>query len=141
MIEISDKFNQNIFYQIINLWEMTGVGNPARGDDLTSINRTLTNGGKIFTLYYNADLVGTCWITHDFRRCYIHHMAVHPDFQNKGYGKILLENALNYCKKLGMQAKLEVHTNNPIAQKLYQNFGFKLLDGYEVYIKRDINNN
>ncbi len=138
MILVSDKINQNIFSQIIKIWELTGVGNPARGDNLTNIKKTLLNGGKIFTLYYNDILIGTCWITHDFRRSYIHHMAIHPDYQNKGYGKLLMDKALTYCEELGLQAKLEVHKDNPIAQQLYQNFGFKLLDGYEVYIKRDI---
>jgi ribosomal protein S18 acetylase RimI-like enzyme len=138
MIIILDKFDENIFSQIIKIWKITGVGNPERGDNLVNINKTLTSGGKILTLYSDNTLIGTCWITHDFRRCYIHHMAIHPDFQNMGHGKLLLEKALEYCQDLGLQAKLEVHNHNPHAQQLYKNFGFKLLDGYEVYIKRDI---
>ncbi len=138
MFEISSEFNQNIFSQIIQLWKITGVGNPARGDNFTSIKKSLDHGGKIFTLLNNQKVIGTCWLTHDFRRSYIHHMAIHPDYQNAGHGRKILELALEYSQELGLQAKLEVHKNNPHAQNLYKKQGFKLLDGYEVYIKRDI---
>lgn len=138
MIIFSEAFNQDIFSKINEIWNLTGVGNAARGDNFISIQNTLKNGGKMLTLYEEEKLIGTCWLTHDFRRSYIHHMALHPEYQKKGYGKLLLEKALEYSKELGFQAKLEVHNNNPHAQKLYREFGFKLLDGYEVYIKREI---
>ncbi len=138
MINILDKFDENIFSQIIKLWELTGMGNPERGDNFLNINKTINHGGKMFSLYTDNELIGSCWITHDFRRAYIHHMAIHPQYQNRGYGKLLLEKALNYCQELGLQTKLEVHINKPIARHLYKSFGFKLLDGYEVYIKREI---
>ncbi|MBI9031462.1 GNAT family N-acetyltransferase [bacterium] len=138
MLTISDKFDKNIFSQISEIWELTGVGNPERGDNFSNIKKTLSHGGKIYSLLVDEMLVGTCWITHDYRRSYIHHMAVHPQFQNKGYGKALLNEALNYCQELGLQAKLEVHQDNPLAQHLYKSFGFKILDGYQAYIKREI---
>lgn len=141
MIKVSVKFDENIFSQIIKIWEITGVGNPARGDNFANINKTLNHSGKMFSIYKDKVLIGSCWVTQDYRRCYLHHMAIHPDYQNMGYGKLLLRKALDYCQELGLQAKLEVHKDNLAAQHLYKSFGFKLLDGYEVYIKRDINNN
>jgi ribosomal protein S18 acetylase RimI-like enzyme len=138
MIKISEEFNENIFSQIIELWEITAIANPERADKYLNIVKTLKHGGKLFSIIYNKQIIATSWVTHDFRRAYIHHMAVHPKYQNQAYGSIILAKALEYCKTLGLQAKLEVHQHNYHAQTLYKKQGFKLLDGYQVYIKRDI---
>ncbi len=137
MVKILEDFNENIFSQIIQLWEITGVGNPERGDNFSNIKKTLNHGAKLFSISSDNLVIATCWVTHDFRRAYIHHMAVHPDYQNRGYGRKILTRALEYSQELGLQSKLEVHKTNINAQALYQKLGFKLLDGYEVYIKRD----
>ena len=120
------------------LWEITGVGNPARGDSLKAVRQTLQHGGRLVLLYEEDTMAGTVWLTHDFRRLYVHHMAVHPDYQNRGCGKALLQEALRYARVLGLQAKLEVNADNAAALTLYGNSGFVMLDGYKVMIKRDI---
>jgi ribosomal protein S18 acetylase RimI-like enzyme len=82
--------------------------------------------------------VGTVWLTHDFRRLYIHHMAVHPLHQNQGYGHLLMQAAVNYACELKLQAKLEVHPENLPANHLYSQYGFEALDGYRIMIRRNI---
>jgi len=82
-------------------------------------------------------LVGTAWLSHDFRRLYIHHMAVSPEFQNRGIGRALLEEALSIARDNGWQAKLEVHVENAAARHLYSSYGFTDLEGYIVMIRRE----
>lgn len=120
------------------LWTISGVGNPARGDSFEAVEKTLINGARLILILEDNVAAGTVWLTHDHRRLYIHHMAVHPDFQNKGYGKILMQEALAFAKELNLQTKLEVHPDNVPANKLYAQFGFEALDGYRIMIKRDI---
>jgi ribosomal-protein-alanine N-acetyltransferase len=150
----------SVFTDATLLWQLSGVGNPARGDDFRAVAKTLANGGRLVMLYNTGDTpsagapneatlpvretsagdepVGTVWLTHDFRRMYIHHMAVHPHHQNKGCGKILMQEALKYAGELKLQAKLEVHSQNLPANKLYSHYGFEILDGYRLMIKRDV---
>jgi [ribosomal protein S18]-alanine N-acetyltransferase len=125
------------YVTVTALWNLAGVGNPARGDSYEAVCHTLSNGARIVIVYYEALPVGTVWLTHDFRRLYIHHMAVHPNYRNQGFGHRLMEEALEVAKELKLQAKLEVHRNNREACKLYTDFGFSPLDGYHVMIKRD----
>jgi ribosomal protein S18 acetylase RimI-like enzyme len=138
MINRYYQLAQNVYEQISDLWTITGVGNPARGDSLDVVQRTLEHGGVILVAYAEDLSIGTAWLTHDFRRLYIHHMAVHPLWQNHGIGKSLMQEAIQIAHELGFQAKLEVHQDNPAANKLYANFGFEPLTGYTAMIKRDV---
>ena len=132
------ELNEAYYLAASKLWELSGVGNPARGDTYEAVEQTLLNGGRLVLVYDDDNAVGTVWLTHDFRRLYIHHMAVHPEHQNKGYGKLLMQEALKLAHELKLQAKLEVHPDNLPANKLYSQFGFEALDGYRIMIRRNI---
>ncbi|MDI9523931.1 MAG: N-acetyltransferase [Candidatus Cloacimonadota bacterium] len=67
----------------------------------------------------------------------MHHMAVSPEFQNRGIGRALLEEALSIARDNGWQAKLEVHVENAAARHLYSSYGFTDLEGYIVMIRRE----
>lgn len=130
--------SQEQYQQISNIWNITGVGNPARGDTYQAVCHTLQNGGRIILAYRDDTAVGTVWLTHDFRRLYIHHMAVMPEFQKQGIGSQLLTEALKIAHELGFQAKLEVNESNITAYNLYHKFGFEPLEAYHTMIKRDV---
>ncbi|OQY37685.1 MAG: hypothetical protein B6226_04905, partial [Candidatus Cloacimonetes bacterium 4572_65] len=124
MLTINTNFNKKIYSDIVQIWEDTGVANSERGDTFSLIQKTLKHGGKIFTLCLKERIIGTAWVTHDFRRSFIHHVAIDPNYQNSGYGKTLIEHVLEYCSSLGYQIKLEVHHENRQAQHIYKDFGF-----------------
>ncbi len=126
------------FAEVAGLWAETGVGNPARGDSLAVLNQTLRHGAVVLVARHGGEAIGTLWLTHDFRRAYIHHMAVKPELQNRGIGKLLMQEAVSIARELGFQAKLEVHRDNPAAQKIYRDSGFVELDGFLTMIKRDV---
>ncbi|WP_165942042.1 GNAT family N-acetyltransferase [Candidatus Syntrophosphaera thermopropionivorans] len=129
--------NENLYAEIISIWDKTGISNPERADSFDSIQRTLEHGGILLLAYMEAILVGTIWLTNDYRRLYIHHMAVLPEFQKQGIGRSLLQEAIQIADKQGLQAKLEVHSDNAAALNLYRSMGFKVLDGYLVMIRRN----
>ena len=129
--------NENLYSEIVSIWDKTGISNPERADSFDSIQRTLENVGILLLAYMDAILVGTIWLTNDYRRLYIHHMAVLPEFQKQGIGRSLLQEAIQIADKQGLQAKLEVHSDNAAALNLYRSMGFKVLDGYLVMIRRN----
>jgi len=129
--------NENLYSEIVSIWDKTGISNPERADSFDSIQRTLEHGGILLLAYMDAILVGTIWLTNDYRRLYLHHMAVLPEFQKQGIGRSLLKEAIQIADKQGLQAKLEVHSDNAAALNLYRSMGFKVLDGYLVMIRRN----
>jgi [ribosomal protein S18]-alanine N-acetyltransferase len=130
------ELTPNQYDEISRLWGLTGVGNPARGDSFEAVTQTLDNGARILLVYKDNEPAGTVWLTHDFRRLYIHHMAVHPGCQHQGLGRLLLQESLKIASDLKLQAKLEVHKDNHIAYGLYTGAGFETLEGYHTLIKR-----
>ena len=136
--QILTDLTESQYHEITEIWNLTGVGNPARGDTYEAVCHTLQNGGRIILALLDDKTVGAVWLTHDFRRLYIHHMAVLPEFQHQGIGKLLLTEALKVAKELKYQAKLEVNADNINAYKLYQSFGFEPLEAYHTLIKRDV---
>jgi ribosomal protein S18 acetylase RimI-like enzyme len=129
------------YNSVMKLWQATGLGNPARGDNEAVIGLSLEIGGKLFILEQKVtkELCGTSWLTFDGRRFHLHHFGIAPSYQGKGLSKMLLEETLRFVKEKGIQVKLEVHQDNEKAIKLYKKYGFSYLGDYRVYIIRDIN--
>lgn len=133
-------FETQDYEQVDNIWTLTGMGGKQRGDDLTIINNSIEHGGKLLVLAENENqrVIGTSWMTHDFRRIYLHHFAIHPDYQKQGLGEFLAIASLQFAKEKNMQIKLEVHKENTAAINLYKKIGFNYLGDYLVYIIRDV---
>ena len=132
------QLTEQLFKDIIAIWQQTGITNPARADSFEAIQHNLDHTGTLILATYNGTAAGAAWVNHDFRRLYIHHMGVLPDYQNRGIGKALLQEALAIASETGYQAKLEVHNTNQAARHLYSSMGFTDLEGYITMIKRDV---
>ena len=140
MEEISIRdFELQDFEGLSEVWSLTNLGNPQRGDNLDIILQSISMGGKMLVAV-NADdkVIGTSWMTFDGRRIHLHHFGVHPDYQRKGIGRLLVKESLRFVKQKGYQVKLEVHQSNIAAINLYKQFGFTFLGDYDVYIIRDL---
>jgi ribosomal protein S18 acetylase RimI-like enzyme len=137
-INIYNSLNIALYDQVIRLWLETGITSPVRADSYEAIEHSLQNTGTLITAECDNEVIGALWVNHDFRRLYIHHMAVSPAKQNSGIGRSLLQEALKIAKATGYQAKLEVHRDNPAARHLYADMGFTDLDGYITMIKREL---
>lgn len=131
------KIDPALYQELASLWESTGISNPARADSEDAIHQTLEHGAcLVLARDEQSALCGSAWLTHDYRRVYIHHMAVAKPMQNSGIGTAILREALACADELGLQAKLEVHSENPAARHLYRSHGFSDLDGYISMIRR-----
>lgn len=129
-------YQQGDFPEIEKLWKETGVFSPERGDTPDTILRCIDQGGKFLILEDEASrkIIATSWLTWDGRRVLMQYFAVLPAMQGKGYGKQLARESLAFAKSKGAPLKLEVHRLNLPAIKLYRNMGFKIMEGYEVYM-------
>lgn len=130
------NFKPSDFPDIEALWRETGLYNPDRGDTAEIILRCNAVGGKFLILEdeSNSRIIGTSWMTWDGRRVLLHHFAVLPSMQRRGYGRELALESLAFARKKSSPMKLEVQRENLPAVQLYRNLGFKLFEGLDVYI-------
>jgi len=76
---------------------------------------------------------------------FIENVAVHPDFQERGIGRKLIEVALNFAQKAGLK-EVNLYTNELMAEniKYYHGLGFvevgrRVEDGYRrVYFVKPL---
>jgi len=134
-------YRRGDFPGIMELWTVTGLSRPERGDDEATVERSIALGGEMFVMTDEEDggrITGTSWLTFDGRRLHMHHFGVIPGHQGKGLSAGLLRESLRFVKEKGYQVKLEVHRTNEKAVNLYKKSGFEYLGDYDVYIIRDI---
>lgn len=62
---------------------------------------------------------------HILDEAHVMNLAVFPDYQRRGLGKLLLESMITWARSLRItRMTLEVRTSNVAAQHLYAQFGF-----------------
>lgn len=132
-------FAPDDYESVKELWRFTGVSGVHRADDLKVIQASLQSGGHLWLIrgFAPRAVLGTCWITCDGRRLYLHHLTIHPQHQKKGLGRFFVQRSMNLALGLKIQIKLEVRADNDSAVRLYQKCGFELLDDYQTWICRD----
>lgn len=89
--------------EVYALWQsLPGIG-LSSADSRENIARYLqVNPGFSFVAYGGGSLVGAVLCGHDSRRGYLHHLAVHPNFQRQGIGKVLVDHCLKALQKAGI---------------------------------------
>jgi len=131
---------RNDYSRLLELWKATGLGSPERGDDADVIDRCNEHGGRLLIMEDpdTGKLTGSSWMTFDGRRMFLHHFGIDPAYQNKGFGKLLLEASIEHLKSCGHQVKLEVNHNNHAAIHIYREAGFFDFRDYDIFMIRNI---
>jgi len=94
----------------------------------------LNAGYTFFGLQIGKDLAGYTIINWAASEAHLLNLCVHPDWQHRGYGSLLLEYAINHVARHDNDSMfLEVRTSNERAAKLYQNRGFKIIGNRRSY--------
>ena len=130
------EYRPEDFPQVEQLWKETGVFRPERGDGPETIFSCNEQGGKFLILEDETKqrIIGTSWLSWDGRRIHMQYFAVSPSMQGRGYGRQLALASMEFARSKKAPIKLEVHRNNIPAIQLYKSMGFKIIEGYEVYI-------
>lgn len=137
------NYKKKDYAEVIKLWTEVGLHRKERGDTPEIIDATIANGGRLILLIdkTNKKIIGTSWLSTDYRRVFLSHFCVKTEYQGKGLSHILLAESFKFAQKLNLQIKLEVRRTNHRALNLYQNKGFKHIGDHDVYIARDIYDN
>lgn len=129
-------------------------------DDMLAQNSKKINNGDIdiFGLFLDNALIGEIRVAYNKEntvfaqkgtRAYLYAFRILKDYRSKGFGSYLLSNVISILKCNGYtEFTIGVEDDNPIAKKLYKDFGFDIFldriseeyqgDSYEynLYLKK-----
>jgi ribosomal protein S18 acetylase RimI-like enzyme len=108
-----------------NIWESAGLY-LSLSDTREELHKMLDKHPELFLIAEAKDvLVGTVLGSFDGRRGYVHHLAVLPEFQNRGIGSALLEILEDKYRKMGVvKIHLFIETVNAEVESYYQKRGW-----------------
>lgn len=124
------NMNMKNFNSIHNLWKEAGLSVPEIQKEKEEAELILKlNPFASFEAYNRDKLVGAILGIFNGRRGWIYHLAVHPLFQKKGIGSLLLQNAEKALEKMGAKRiLLWVRKDNLKVMNFYQKHGYSSID-------------
>ena len=110
---------------LVSLWNMCKLTVPWN-NPYKDIARKLKVQAELFLVGYLEDkLIASVMAGYDGHRGWINYFAVHPDFQERGYGKQLMDNVENGLRELGCpKINLQIREGNDKVFTYYQKLGF-----------------
>ena len=112
--------------KVLNDYGLT-VNTLTTDKDITDIEKHyFSNNGWFAVLEYNEKLIGTYGIFRiEDNMCELRKMYLLSEYQGRGLGKMMMEDAVKIAKGLGYK-KMMLETNKVLfkAMQLYQKFGF-----------------
>lgn len=88
----------------------------------------LRAGYAFFGLQIGKELAGYSIFNWAAGEAHLLNLCIHPEWQQRGYGSLLLEYAINHVASLGCESMfLEVRASNLRAASLYANRGFRII--------------
>jgi len=121
---------------VVQLWIACGLVVPWNNPRL-DIHRKLEVQREMF-LVGSADgqIVATVMAGYDGHRGWINYLAVHPDYQSSGIGRLIMEEAETLLRKTGCpKINLQVRNTNVDVIEFYTKIGYKI-DGVVSLGKR-----
>ncbi len=86
-------------------------------------------GLVVLTEIEDAEYKEVKWLTNNRQNLYIHRLAVHPNFQGKGYAQKLMDFAENYALKNNyISIRLDTFSQNKRNQEFYKKRNYIQLD-------------
>ena len=100
------------------------------------IKDCLSIGYACFGLQIGKDLVGYTIFNWAASEAHLLNLCIHPDWQQRGFGSLLLEYTINQMGRLDNETVfLEVRVSNPEAASLYKKRGFRVIGYRRSYYK------
>lgn len=110
---------------VVDLWKRCGLLKPWN-DPYKDIARKRSIQPELFLIgCINARIMGTVMVGFEGHRGWINYLAVDPDSQRQGYGRILMSEAERRLRALGCpKINLQVRNDNWDVINFYQQLGF-----------------
>jgi ribosomal protein S18 acetylase RimI-like enzyme len=124
-----EKFTMESYETVVNLWKKSGI-NVGSTDTRKEIERMLEHNPNLFLIGKDNDrLISVVMGGFDGRRGYVHHLAVDPDFQRRGYGRMIIDDLIEKFRKMGVhKIHLFIEQYNRDVVEFYRTLGWEIRD-------------
>ena len=124
-----EKFSMELYEDIIKLWRKAGV-NVGSTDTREEIQRMLKRNPNLFLIgRVDKKIIGVVMGGFDGRRGYVHHLAVDPEYQKRGYGKALMQELIARLYNMRVhKVHLFIERYNKEVVNFYLNLGWDIRD-------------
>jgi len=111
---------------VIDLWQKCGLIVP-QNDPAEDIRKKLDFQPELFFIgLLDGNVIGSIMAGYEGHRGWINYLAVVPEYQGRGYGRKLVQKAVDELRKIGcLKINLQVRKSNTSAIGFYKRLGFK----------------
>ena len=111
---------------VVDLWRKCSLVVP-QNDPVEDIQRKLVfQPDLFFVALLDGKVIGSIMVGYEGHRGWINYLAVLPEHQRRGYGRKLVEKAVEELKRLGcLKVNLQVRRSNVSVVEFYKYLGFK----------------
>ena len=119
------KYEEKDEEQVVNLWEQCNLIVP-QNDPHEDIKKKIEfQPNLLFVGTVNDEVVSSIMVGYEGHRGWVNYMAVLPEYQNKGYGRQIVNKGIAELKKMGcLKVNLQVREYNKDVIEFYENLGF-----------------
>ncbi len=122
---------------VVELWKICRLTRPWNNPE-KDIERKLSVQSEMFlVLEIQGSIIGSVMAAYDGHRGVINYLAVHPGYQKKGYGKILMTHVERELLNRGCpKINLLVRSDNLNVKRFYKSLHYDEQDDVKVFGKR-----
>ena len=112
-------------HAVVSLWRRCGLVTPQNDPDHDIDTKTRYQPELFFVGSMDGRVVATAMAGYEGHRGWINYLAVAPEHQRRGVGRLMLEGAETALRELGcVKVNLHVRTNNLDVVGFYEAMGY-----------------
>lgn len=118
------------FMGVLSLWKKAGLGLDDEKIELLTMQMVVKiNPTSCLVLIKDKIIIGAALGTFNGKRGWIYHLAIHPDYQQAGFGALLLKRIEQELKKKGAhRVHLGVEYTNLKVLPFYEKSGYSVVN-------------
>ncbi|MFX0019302.1 MAG: GNAT family N-acetyltransferase [Promethearchaeota archaeon] len=122
-----DNFSLQFYEDVVDIWKKTGIS--VTSSDTKEEVKVMLNRNPDLCLIAKLDekVIGVVMGGFDGRRGYVHHLAIDPEYQRRGYGKLLIDELIErFQKKRVHKVHLFIEKHNKDVIAFYNKLGWDI---------------
>ena len=120
-----EKFKIEYYDDVMRLWRKAGI-EVVSSDTIDEVTRVFNRNPDLFLIgKIQERVMAVVMGAFDGRRGYVHHLAVDPDYQKRGFGKTIMDALVEQFRKMNIhKVHLFIEKSNKNVVEFYNNLGW-----------------
>jgi len=122
-----ENFSLQFYEDVVIIWKKTGISITS-SDTKKEVNVMLNKNPDLCLIAkIDEKVIGVVMGGFDGRRGYVHHLAIDPEYQRKGYGRSLMDELTErFQKKRVHKVHLFIEKHNKDVINFYRKLGWEI---------------